>query len=95
MVDGLVPVEAKVLSVMFVLDPVLLKEPEVERGLLVTGIVVPRLEFARGFKEVNGIFVTIVGLFVVVAGRFDTTMTIVVSGLLVLLTVLTGFLIVV
>lgn len=96
MVDGLVPMGAKVLSVMLALDdPVLLKEPEVERGLVVAGLVVPRLEFARGLEEVNGIFVRIVGLFVVVAGRFVATATIVVAGLLVLLTVLTGFLIVV
>jgi len=84
-VDGLVPMETKVLSVMLVLDdPMLLKEPEVERGLLVTGTVVPRLEFARGLEELNGIFVRVVGLFVVVTGRFVATVTIVVAGLLVL-----------
>lgn len=95
MVDGLVPVETKVLSVTLVLDelPILVNEPEVECGLLVTGRVVPRLEFARGLEELKGIFVRIeVGFFVVVTGRFVITVVLMVAGLLVLLTVLTGFL---
>lgn len=79
MVDGLVPTEAKVLSVMLMLDDPML--PEVERGLLVTDTVAPRLEFARGLEELDGIFVRVVGLFVLVTGRFVAA--IVVAGLLV------------
>lgn len=82
--------EAKVLSVAFVLD-----EPEVESGLLVTDRVVPRLEFVGGLEGLDGIFVGIVGFFVVVTGRFVITVLMVLPGLLVLVTVLTGFLIVV
>lgn len=99
--------EAKVLSVTFVLDdPILLNEPEVESGLFVTGRVVPRLEFAGGLEGLEGfeglegleglgIFVGIVGFFVIVTGRFVITVLMVVAGLLVLVTVLIGFLIVV
>lgn len=82
--------EAKVLSVTFVLD-----EPEVGSGLLVTGRVVPRLEFVGGLEGLDGIFVEIVGFFEVVTGRFIITVLMVVPGLLVLVTVLMGFLIVV
>lgn len=93
MIDGLVPVEAKVLSVTLVLDnPMLLNELEVECGLVVTSRVVPRLEFAIGLEGLNGTFVKVVGFFVVVRGRFVTTVVMMVDeGLLVLLT---GFLIV-
>lgn len=52
--------------------------------MVVTGKVVSKLEFVRGFKEVNGL--NVIGFFVVSTGRFIIT---VVLGLLVL-----GFLVV-
>lgn len=48
---------------------------------MVTGKVVPKLEFVRGFENVVGLFVNVVGFFVVATGRFVVT---VVLGLLVL-----------
>lgn len=49
--------------------------------------MVPKLEFVRGFEGIDGLFVNVVGFFVVTTGRFVVT---VVLGLLVL-----GFLVVV
>jgi len=53
----------------------------------VTGKVVPKLEFVRGFEGIDGLFVNVVGFFVVTTECFVVT---VVLGLLVL-----GFLVVV
>lgn len=84
-------VKADVLSVTLVPnDPTLPSDPEVECGLVVAGRVVPKLEFARGFDEIDGLFVTVVDFFVVVAGRFVDA---IVVGLAVLLP--TGFLVIV
>lgn len=44
----------------------------------------PKLEFVRGFEGDDGLFVNVVGFFVVTTGRFVVTMVLDDAGLLVL-----------